>query len=112
MGLRPGPVLQPGEDAVVALDDPVLLDGVGLDLGGGDGHAEADLQNATSCRTEHNDAMRKLSGGLRGGVYSTCPCRALMCIATLLVSNFSPTDQRDHRQFFDSVGCGGEASWE
>lgn len=45
MRLRLGPVLQTCEDAVVALDDPVLLDGERLQLGGGDGHAETDLQN-------------------------------------------------------------------
>lgn len=40
-----GPLLQPGEHAVIALNDPVLLDGEGLDFGGSDGHAETDLQN-------------------------------------------------------------------
>lgn len=51
MWLRLGPVLQSGEDAVVALDDPVLLDGERLNFSGGDGHAETDLQNPTTCRT-------------------------------------------------------------
>lgn len=48
MWLRLGPVLQSGEDAVVALDDPVLLNGERLNFSGGDGHAETDLQNPTT----------------------------------------------------------------
>lgn len=48
MGLGLGPGLQPGKDAIVALDDPVLFDGQCFQLGGGDGHAETDLQNPTA----------------------------------------------------------------
>lgn len=46
--LRPGPLLQPPEDALVALHDPVLLDIELLQLGGGDGHAKAHLQHAAA----------------------------------------------------------------
>lgn len=41
-----GPVLQPLEDPIVAFDDPVLVNGRLLHLGGCDGHAEAHLQDA------------------------------------------------------------------
>lgn len=51
MWLSLGPVLQSGEDAIVALDDPVLLDGERLHLGGSDGHAETNLQNPTAYQT-------------------------------------------------------------
>lgn len=54
MWLRLGPVLQSGKDAVVALDDPVLLDGERLDLGCGDGHAKTDLQNPAACSHENH----------------------------------------------------------
>lgn len=57
MGLRLGPVLQSGEDAIVALDDPVLLDGERLDLSGSDGHAETDFQNPTAY--QRNQAKAK-----------------------------------------------------
>lgn len=57
MWLRLGPVLQSGEDTVIALDDPVLLDGVRLELSGGDGHAESDLQNPTAYQTEQNKTI-------------------------------------------------------
>lgn len=53
MGLTLGPVLQSGEDAVVALDDPVLLDGERLEFGGSNGHAKTDLQNPTAYHTKH-----------------------------------------------------------
>lgn len=52
MWLTLGPVLQSGEDTVVALDDPVLLDGERLHFSGGDGHAETDLQNPTTYQTK------------------------------------------------------------
>lgn len=48
-----GPVLQSGEDAIVALDDPVLLDGERLHLGSGDGHAKTNLQNPTTYQFMH-----------------------------------------------------------
>lgn len=37
------PVLEPLEDAVIALNDPVLIDGGFLHLGCCDGHAETHL---------------------------------------------------------------------
>lgn len=43
MGLRLGPVLQSGEDTVIALNDPVLLNGERLNFGGGDGHAKTNF---------------------------------------------------------------------
>lgn len=54
MWLRLGPVLQSGEDAIIALDDPVLLNGERLNFSGGDGHAETDLQNPTTYQAKHN----------------------------------------------------------
>lgn len=39
--LLQGPILEPLEDALVALNDPVLLDGSLLHLCGCDGHAKA-----------------------------------------------------------------------
>lgn len=48
MGLRLGPVLQAGEDAIIALNDPVFFDGQRLEFGGSDGHAETDLQHSTT----------------------------------------------------------------
>ena len=45
MWLLLSPVLQPLEDAVITLNDPVLVDGGFLHLGGCDGHAEAHLQD-------------------------------------------------------------------
>lgn len=45
MWLPLGPVLEPLEDAVIALDDPVLIDGGLLHLGGRNRHAEAHLQD-------------------------------------------------------------------
>lgn len=70
MWLRLGPVLQSGEDAVVALDDPVLLNGERLNFSGGDGHAETDLQNPTTYWAQHHNKNIF--------VYSKCPRRALM----------------------------------
>ena len=54
MWLSFGPVLQSGEHTVVTLDDPVLLDGERLDFSGGDGHAEPDLQNPTTCDSDQS----------------------------------------------------------
>lgn len=45
MWLLLGPVLEPLEDSVVALNDPVLVDGCLLHFGGRDGHAKAHLQD-------------------------------------------------------------------
>lgn len=45
MWLPLGPVLEPLEDAVVALDDPVLIDGSLLHLGSRYGHAKAHFQD-------------------------------------------------------------------
>lgn len=45
MWLLLGPVLEPLEDAVIALDDPVLVDGTLLHLSGCDGHAKPHLQD-------------------------------------------------------------------
>lgn len=45
MWLLLGPVLEPLEDTVVALNDPVLIDGSFLHLGCCDGHAKAHLQD-------------------------------------------------------------------
>lgn len=53
MGLRLCPVLQSGEDTVIALNDPVLLNGKRLDFGGSDGHAETDLQNPAAYQMRH-----------------------------------------------------------
>lgn len=55
MWLRLGPVLQSGEDAIVALDDPVLLDGEGLEFCSSDGHAETDLQNPAACKNHRSE---------------------------------------------------------
>lgn len=60
MGLRLGPVLQSGKDTVVALDDPVLLDGERLEFSGGNGHAETDLQNPTACQTKRGENVNLL----------------------------------------------------
>ncbi len=54
MWLRLGPVLQSGEDTVIALDDPVLLNGERLNFSGSNGHAETDLQNPTTYQTKQN----------------------------------------------------------
>lgn len=59
MGLRLGPVLQSGKDAIVALDDPVLLDGERLDFSGGDGHAKTNLQNPTAYQRDPNKNKEK-----------------------------------------------------
>lgn len=45
MWLPRGPVLEPLEDALIALDDPVLVDGGLLHLRSCDGHAKAHLQH-------------------------------------------------------------------
>lgn len=45
MRLNLGPFFQSGEDAIVALDDPVLLDRERLNFSGSNGHAETDFQN-------------------------------------------------------------------
>lgn len=57
MWLRLSPVLQSGKDAVVALNDPVLLYGKRLHLGGSDGHAETNLQNPTAYQTEPRETI-------------------------------------------------------
>lgn len=48
MRLSLGPILQSGEDTIIALDDPVLLNGERLDFSSSNGHAETDLQNPTA----------------------------------------------------------------
>lgn len=58
--LRLGPVLQSGKDAIVALDNPVLLDGEGLNLGCSNGHAKTDLQNPTTCSHENTTVQASL----------------------------------------------------
>ena len=69
MWLMLGPVLQPGKDTIVALDDPVLLDGERLHFSGGDGHAETDLQNTTTYKTKMPAILLSyLSYTLRGRV--------------------------------------------
>lgn len=45
MWLPLGPVLEPLEDAIIALDDPVLVNGSLLHLGGRNGHAKAHFQD-------------------------------------------------------------------
>lgn len=63
-----GPVLEPLEDALVALDDPVLLNGGLLHLGSCDGHAEANLQHPSPwSHKEPSITCQAGAGQLPGG---------------------------------------------
>lgn len=59
MWLGLGPVLQSGKDAIVALNDPVLLDGERLDFGCSNSHAKTDLQDPTTC--SHGNTTKQAS---------------------------------------------------
>ena len=54
MWLSLGPLLQSCEHSIIALNDPVLLDGEGLDFSCRDGHAKPNLQNPSTCGTKQN----------------------------------------------------------
>ena len=55
MGLNLGPFLQPLEHSIIALNNPVLLNGEWLDFGCSNGHAKPNFQDPSTFTTTTND---------------------------------------------------------
>ena len=73
MWLCLGPFFKSLENTFIALDNVMLVNIVGLELSGRDGHTEADFEDFTALRTFKN-CQSKLSLRLKQQYRQACAC--------------------------------------